>query len=82
MFCYYQTTPLHIFTLSYLTLDSWTMYWMYVLFTFATIDTNEGEVEGEDFGEGFEEDQGQANQGKPSFDLWYDVSLDVILCYQ
>ena len=42
---------------------------MYVLFTFATIDTNEGEVEGEDFGEGFEEDQGQAKQGKPSIDL-------------
>jgi hypothetical protein len=40
-----------------------------ILFIFATIDTNEGEVEGEDFGEGFEEDQEQANQGKPSFDL-------------
>ncbi|KAK1648884.1 hypothetical protein QYE76_066689 [Lolium multiflorum] len=32
-------------------------------------DTNVGEVEGEDFGEGFEEDQGLASQGKPSFDL-------------
>ena len=55
------------------------MYWLYALFTFATLDTNEGEVEGEDFEEGFEEDQGQANQGKPSIDLWNDVSLDVIL---
>jgi hypothetical protein len=42
---------------------------LYVLFTFAALDTNEGEVEGEDFGEGFEENQGQANQGKPSLDL-------------
>jgi hypothetical protein len=42
---------------------------LFALFTFATLDTNEGEVEGEDFGEGFEEDQGQANQGKPSLDL-------------
>ena len=55
------------------------MCWLDVLFTFATLDTNEGEVEGEEFGEGFEEDQGQANQGKPSIDLWNDVSLDVIL---
>jgi hypothetical protein len=39
---------------------------LYASFTFATLDTNEGEVEGEDFGEELEEDQGQANQGKPS----------------
>ena len=43
-------------------------------FIFPTLDTNLGEVEGEDFGEGFEEDQGLANQGKPSFDL-------LMLCY-
>jgi hypothetical protein len=42
---------------------------LFALFTFATLDTNEGEVEGEDFRESFEEDQGQANQGKPSLDL-------------
>ena len=40
-----------------------------LLFIFATLDTNAGEVEGEEFGEGFEEDQGLANQGKPSIDL-------------
>ena len=45
------------------------MCWLYVLFAFATIDTNEGDIEGEEFGEGFEEDQGQANQSKPSIDL-------------
>ena len=34
--------------------------------SFATIDTNGGEVEGEDFTEEFAgEDQGQADQGKP-----------------
>ena len=38
-------------------------------FIFATLDSNVGEVEGEEVGEGFEEDQGLANQGKPSFDL-------------
>jgi hypothetical protein len=32
---------------------------------FATLDTNVGEAEGEDFGEGVEEDQGLAGQGKP-----------------
>jgi hypothetical protein len=32
---------------------------------FATLDTNVGEAEGEDFGEGVEEDQGLASQGKP-----------------
>ena len=37
-------------------------------FVFATLDTNVGEVE-EEVCEGFEEDQGLANQGKPSFDL-------------
>jgi hypothetical protein len=40
-----------------------------LLYIFATLDTNMGEVEGEEFGEGFEEDQGLANQGKPYFDL-------------
>jgi hypothetical protein len=35
-------------------------------FIFATLDSNVGEVEGEEAGEGFEEDQGLANQGKPS----------------
>jgi hypothetical protein len=30
-----------------------------------TLDTNVGEAEGEDFGEGVEEDQGLASQGKP-----------------
>ena len=79
MFCYCQTTPLHFFSLFYLTLGSWSMCWLDVLFTFATLDTNEAEVEGEEFGEGFEEDQGQANQGKPSIDLWCDAPLDVIL---
>jgi hypothetical protein len=39
---------------------------LYVSFTFTTLDTNEGGVEGEEFGEELEEDQGQANQGKPS----------------
>ena len=39
-------------------------------FISVTLDTNAGEVEGEEFGEGFEEVQGQiANQGKPSPDL-------------
>jgi hypothetical protein len=38
-------------------------------FIFATLDTNAGEVEREEFGEGFEEYQGLANQGKPSLDL-------------
>ena len=38
-------------------------------FIFATLDTNMGEFEGEEFGEGLEEDQGLANQGKPSIDL-------------
>jgi hypothetical protein len=42
---------------------------LFAFFTFATLDTNEGKIEGEDFGEGFEEDQGQANQAKPSLDL-------------
>jgi hypothetical protein len=41
----------------------------YVLFTFVTLDTDEGEVAGENFGEGFEEEHGQANQGKPPIDL-------------
>ena len=36
-----------------------------MLFVFATLDTNVGEAEGEDFGEGVEEDQGLASQGKP-----------------
>jgi hypothetical protein len=38
-------------------------------FIFATLDSNVGEVEGEEVDEGFEEDHGVANQGKPSFDL-------------
>jgi hypothetical protein len=38
-------------------------------FVFATLDTNVGDAEGEDFGEGIEEDQGLASQGKPSLDL-------------
>ena len=38
---------------------------LYVAFYFATLDTNVGEAEGEDFGEGAEEDQGLASQGKP-----------------
>jgi hypothetical protein len=37
--------------------------------SFATLDTNVGEAEEEDFGEGVDEDQGLASQGKPSFDL-------------
>jgi hypothetical protein len=32
-------------------------------FIFATLDSNVGEVEGEEVGEGFEENQGLANQG-------------------
>ena len=67
--------------LFYLTLGSWAMCWLFALFIFATLDTNEGEVEGEDFREGFEEDQGQANQGKPSLDLWMLNHILWLLCY-
>jgi hypothetical protein len=39
---------------------------LYVALLFLrTIETNVGEAEGEDFGEGVEEDQGLASQGKP-----------------
>jgi hypothetical protein len=50
---------------------------MLLPFYFATLDSNVGEVEGEEVGEEFEEDQGLTNQGKPSFDL---LLLYYLLC--
>ena len=60
-----QHTPLHALSYSFKT-----RFLSYVLIVccssiFATLDTNVGEAEGEDFGEGVEEDQGLAGQGKP-----------------
>ncbi len=48
-------------------------------FIFATLDSNVGEVEGEEVCKGFEEDQGLASQGKPSFDLLMFVLLVVVI---
>ena len=47
-----------------------------------TLDSNVVEVEGEEVGEGFEEDQGLANQGKPSFDLLMLSYLSLITFLQ
>jgi hypothetical protein len=62
MICYCYTTPLHIsFTFH---LKTWILSLVLIVcivYFFAMLDANEGEVEGEEFGEGFKEDQGQAN---------------------
>ena len=71
MFHFYKTNTPAYFTLIHL--KSWFLNYVtdcMLPFIFATLDTNAGEVEGEEFGEGCEEDQWLANQGKPSIDLW------------
>jgi hypothetical protein len=66
---------MHIFI--YISFKPWFLSYVLIVccsFIFATLDSNVGEVEGEEVCEGFEEDQGLSNQGKPSFDLF-------MLCY-
>ena len=65
VFTLIQHIPLHVLTCSFKILILELCDGLYVLFDFATLDTNVGEAEGEDFGEGVEEDQGLASQGKP-----------------
>ena len=65
VFTLIQHIPLHVLTCSFKILILELCDGLYVLFVFATLDTNVGEAEGEDFGEGVEEDQGLASQGKP-----------------